>query len=385
MIQKNRAYALVAVSALMLLLAGIHQGGFQTAVILAAAEFGLGQTGMGILIAVQGSSIILAPLLSGFLADRFGKKPLLAAGAAAVLLGAAVAGVSHRMIPFVAGVFLVGCGSSVAEAVSSAAIADCCPGQSNRLINLCQFFYSAGAITGPILVQGLVDLMLPWRLLYGLLGVTFLALGWPLLRLRLPRLAAPRRERAGSPFTFLRSPAYAMLFISIVGYVGLENGFGYFAGSLFTLGLSAPHLSAYAVSAFWAGTAAARLIGSFWSLPARKCVVVHYTLAAALLLVMALCPVAGVSLAVSFLVGLAYGPIWSALVAMAAGEFPERSAGAVGLMSTGCGIGGALFPAVMGAMADHLEIRAPFVLLSITALLCALLGLCYLRRKGRQT
>ena len=83
MIQKNRSYALVAVSALMLLLAGIHQGGFQTAVILAAAEFGLGQTGMGILIAVQGSSIILAPLLSGFLADRFGKKPLLAAGAAA--------------------------------------------------------------------------------------------------------------------------------------------------------------------------------------------------------------------------------------------------------------------------------------------------------------
>ncbi len=377
-----RGYRLVVLSALMLLFDGLHLGGFQLAISSASAEFGLGKTGMGLLVAVQFASIIITPMISGGLADRFGKKPLLVAGVCCMLAGCLAAGLSHRLLPFSAGIFLVGSGGIICESVSSAAISDRYPEQSNRYINLCQFFFSSGAIVGPILLQAILNRSIPWRALYAILGAAFLLLLWPLLRLHLPRTSAAAAS-SGNPLRFLRSPAYALLFISIIAYVGLENGFGYFAGSLFELGLDAPQLGAYAISAFWAGTAISRLVNSVRSPAAPRLVIVYYLSSAAGLLLMALSRNAALSLAVSFLVGYSYGPIWSALVAMAAGEFPDQSAGAVGLMSTGCGIGGALYPVIMGVMADHMDIHIPFFLLAATALSGVLLGLLYRRRKRR--
>lgn len=373
---------LVALSSLMLLLAGLYLGGFQLVIASVSAEFHLDKTGMGLLVAVEYISMILMPSLSGLWADKVGKKPVLLTACASVMLGCLAAGVSHSLAPYVVGIFLVGGGGVVLEAITSATISDLAPEKSNRYINLCQCFFSTGAIVGPLALQAALDAGIPWRVLYAVYGIGILLLLLPLIRTPLPG-PAERRTALGSPMTFLRAPAFLMLFLSIVFYVGLENGFGYFAASLFDLGLDAPHLGAYAISAFWAGMAVSRLISSVRSFSASKSVVLYYVGSAAGLLILALSRSPWLSLAVSFLTGFGYGPIWSNLVALAAGEFPQRSAGAVGLMSTGCGIGGALYPVIMGAMADHLDIRVPFFLLTATALVGALLGIVYLRLKGR--
>ena len=181
-----RGYRLVVLSALMLLFDGLHLGGFQLAISSASAEFGLGKTGMGLLVAVQFASIIITPMISGGLADRFGKKPLLVAGVCCMLAGCLAAGLSHRLLPFSTGIFLVGSGGIICESVSSAAISDRYPEQSSRYINLCQFFFSTGALVGPILLQAILNRSIPWRALYAILGAAFLLLLWPLLRLHLP-------------------------------------------------------------------------------------------------------------------------------------------------------------------------------------------------------
>ena len=82
-----------------------------------------------------------------------------------------------------------------------------------------------------------------------------------------------------------------------------------------------------------------------------------------------------VSLVCCFAAGFSYGPIWSTLVAQATGLFPEAGAGAAGVMSAGCGIGGIVYPVLMGAVCDGMGLGGAFGLLAATAaagaVLCA--------------
>ncbi|MDD4312169.1 MAG: MFS transporter, partial [Eubacteriales bacterium] len=68
------------------------------------------------------------------------------------------------------------------------------------------------------------------------------------------------------------------------------------------------------------------------------------------------------------LIGFSFGPVWSSLMNLAARQHPGSSGGAMGLMSAGCGLGGALFPALMGLLSDQVDLRAAFVLLALSAL-----------------
>ena len=48
----------------------------------------------------------------------------------------------------------------IVESVCSAAVSDLHPSESNRLITLTQFFFSSGAILGPLGLQWAMDLSL---------------------------------------------------------------------------------------------------------------------------------------------------------------------------------------------------------------------------------
>jgi MFS family permease len=65
---------------------------------------------------------------------------------------------------------------------------------------------------------------------------------------------------------------------------------------------------------------------------------------------------------------------------LAAARCPGSSGGAMGLMSAGCGLGGAMFPALMGVISARLNLRAAFLLLAIAAAIAALLSLLAARR-----
>lgn len=76
---------------------------------------------------------------------------------------------------------------------------------------------------------------------------------------------------------------------------------------------------------------------------------------------------------------IAYAVLLIALLLTPVGQAPKQS-----LMSTGCGIGGALFPTLMGYMVDSYDFSIAFVMLSITALAAGIL--CFIvQRKTTQT
>ena len=100
---------------------------------------------------------------------------------------------------------------------------------------------------------------------------------------------------------------------------------------------------------------------------------VCFTLCAVLFVALVLNPIEWLSVVLSVLIGVSYGPIWTTLVGSAADAYPDRSGSAIGLMSTGCAIGGVVFPALMGAIATRFNFQWAFIALAVTALVASVL------------
>ena len=139
--------------------------------------------------------------------------------------------------------------------------------------------------------------------------------------------------------------------------------------------LSAGDFAAAAISAYWVGMTVSRMLFSAVLRDPKKTLVGCFLASAAFLLALAVSRNPMVSLVCCFAAGFSYGPIWSTLVAQATGLFPEAGAGAAGVMSAGCGIGGMLYPVLMGAACDWVGLGGAFGLLAATAaaggILCA--------------
>ena len=126
--------------------------------------------------------------------------------------------------------------------------------------------------------------------------------------------------------------------------------------------------------------ALSRLLFGLLPLKPERALVACLGVSGALFLALWLLKLPVPALVVCALIGFAFGPAWSSLMNLAAARCPGSSGGAMGLMSAGCGLGGALFPALMGVISARLNLRAAFLLLAVAAAIAALLSLLAARR-----
>lgn len=355
---------------------GFEMGGFQLVLSDISKEFDTTKTGMGFLVAAQHLSVVVMPLFFGGVADKTGKKPVLVGFGLVFILGCTLAALSGSVWIFIAGAFLIGAGYSVCECVSSALLTDQYPANGMRYMNICQCMLSVGAVISPIIIHfSMKNFKADWRILFFICATAYLVLLLPLAKTKFP-VNVKREEKAGmfKIREFMKSSVFVILLIAIILYVGLENGIGYFTETLFDLRLSEASLGAYAISAYWAGMAISRMVCGFRKQSPHRVLIVCFTLSCILFTVLAVSREAYLSFAVCALTGAAFGPIWSTLVGLAAKQFPNNTGGSVGLMSSGCGLGGIAYPVLMGWMADYLDISIAFLLLAATALAGG--GLC---------
>lgn len=383
-LSKPHTPALLPAFSGVLFFVGFEMGGFQLVLRSVSAEFSVGTIGAGLLVAAQYASVILMPLLFGRLSDRVGKKKVILSFSLVFLLGCALSALAHSVLVFAAGVFCVGAGYSVCETTGSAALSDISPERSARWINLSQGALSLGAVTSPLLTQfGIQTLGWSWRAVFSIAAAGALIAFLPLAFSQFPSGAAAKEPAVKPVHGFFADPAFALFFCSILLYVGLENGFGYFTESLFSVELNAASFGAYAISAYWASMALSRFV--FGVLPFRPERSLLFCLLAsgALFTALALLRLPVLSLVSCALIGFAFGPIWSSLMDLAARRHPGASGGAMGLMSAGCGLGGALFPALMGVLSAQIDLRAAFLLLALSALAAGVLSFLATRVQSR--
>ena len=353
---------------------GFYLGGVQLVISKVSRTYGQNAAGMGALIAAQHIAAVILPVALGVLADRIGKKPVLCIFAAIFSLGCFLAGLSQSLGVYVLGAVCVGAGYSVCESVSSAVLSELDDEKGARYINLSQAMLSLGAVISPFLVQWMQKSRhASWRLPFLICAAAYTLLALLLLMTVFPKRQSIAHERPRIRTNFFASRAFRLLFFSILLYVGLENGISYFAESLFSDQLSAGSLAAAAISAYWIGMTVSRMLFSAVMRSPKRTLIGCFLASAAFLLMLAVSKSPVLSLVCCFAAGFSYGPIWSTLVAQATGLFPEASAGAAGVMSAGCGIGGMVFPVLMGAVCEWADISGAFCFLSVTALLGCML------------
>ncbi len=361
---------LVFLAVVLMFFVGMEMGGFQLILSDVSAEFNTTKTGMGLLVAAQYVSVIAMPLIFGTISDRMGKKPVLTSFVGVFALGCLIAALSNSALVFVAGVFFIGAGYSVCESVSAALISDLYPDSSTRYINICQCALSVGAVLSPVTIHLIIQQFdMTWRVLFVICAAAYFILLFPLIKFKFSGMNTKQVPTSNTDFrNYFRSTVFITLFAAIILYVGLENGFGYFAKTLFDLKLDASDYGSWAISAYWMGMAISRMAAGLRKQSPKKVLIVSFALSGVIFTILALSQSALISLAACALTGMAFGPIWSTLVDLAAKAFPDSSGGAIGLMSSGCGVGGVLYPILMGIMADFFDIGIAFLLLAATAL-----------------
>jgi len=384
---KIRIPALLPVFSMLMFFVGFEMGGFQLALRNISGEFAVGAVGGGLLVAAQYVSVILMPLVFGRLSDRAGKRNVILIFLLVFFSGCVLAAFSGGVLLFAAGVFCIGAGYSVCESAGSAALADASPEHGARWVNLSQGALSLGAVTSPLLTQlGTQSFGWSWRAVFWICAAGALASLLPLVLTRFPATAASATEQPQKPArAFFSDTSFSLFFIAILLYVGLENGIGYFTESLFALRLNAASLGAYAISAYWASMALSRLVFGVLPVKPERALVLSLLVSAALFAALALLRSPVPALVAAALIGFSFGPVWANLMNLAAQRHPGNSGGAMGLMSAGCGLGGAVFPALMGVLSDRLNLGAAFALLAVAALVAGLVSLLAARRAEQHT
>jgi DHA1 family multidrug resistance protein-like MFS transporter len=137
---------------------------------LYAASFGVSATLVGMLVTIFGIGRIVANFPSGWLSQRMGRRPLLAAGPALVAVGAVGAALTTDFNWLLFWRFVQGVGSGMYQTVSLAALADISSPQTRgRLVGVYNAAIQFGASIGPFIggtVASLFGLAAPfWVLL----------------------------------------------------------------------------------------------------------------------------------------------------------------------------------------------------------------------------
>ncbi len=247
--------------------------------------------------------------------------------------------------------------------------------KAERYMNLAQSLFCAGAVFSPVITNLLiVEHGLTWRVSFFIAACGVAALTPALFLTPFARPEHTAKPKESGTRAFLLAP-FIVLLLMIFLYGGIETGAASYMDSLFTLGLAAPETGAYALSLFWLAMMLSRILFGCLQADADKLIWMGYAGAAIGIVILAMSKDAGLSLSAAGIIGFAMGPLWSAMIALAARWRPSRSGLAVTLMSAAAGSGGALFPLGLGFFLEHAGVSAVFWAVALAAAMAAVTAL----------
>ena len=362
----------------VLFLYAVYLGALGVLLPAIGASFGLGPAAEGRFFPANFLGFIAGVLLCGSLSDRLGRKAVLLGGVAAYALGLALFSRAGTPASALLATALIGAGSGAMETVASALAADLFPDRRAFLINALQVAFGVGAGLGPALAHALLAAGTDWRALYVALAAANVLL---FLALALQPVADTRHGSEALDWdalrAILRQPVFLALCLAQALYVGAEVGFASWMPTYFLRRL--PGGAAWAgavVTAFWIAMTLGRfatgaLVTRLPLLRLALFLAVGGTLGAALTPAWT---TPGAALAFVGVTGLCFSGIFGLLLAEAGERYPRYAGTTFGAVVAAGGIGGAVVPWAVGALAGTgAGWRGALLLIPlVTALLSAL-------------
>jgi len=343
------------------------------------AEFRWNYGGVGLVMASGSVAYFLSAYLAGRLVRPLGPKASIAFGVVLITAGLAFFASTPSLLLNALLYAAIGIGQGFIEINVNYAIVKI--DEDGRALNLMHAAFSIGAVAGPFVIGFLMGAGLSWTLVYRGMAAIFCLILAAVLALPFGRLPTPAAAEA-SGGARSRGSAYALGFVALFLYVGVELGVSNWIAELFvrTFG-SSEQLGSFMVSLYWLGLLAGRLgIPLLFpkARPDRILLVLAVGLSASTGLVAA-CAFAGpaalpLAAVATALAGLSCSAIYPVVVTLVGRAYPDAQGEAIGFAGTGGGIGAFLFVFLMSRIAKAAGIEAGFAFYALVAVLNA--GAC---------
>jgi fucose permease len=367
---------LVVLSGLAFVSLGLPDGLLGVAWPSMRAFFGRDLDALGTLLVAATTGYVASSFASGRLYRYVNLGAILAVSC--VVTGVALAGyaAAGHWLAVIALAVVLGLGGGAIDAALNTYAAT---NHGPRTLNWLHACYGIGAAIGPVIMTLVLGRGLPWQRGYALVASAQLALAgcfaltrrsWP--RAGLSATKAPFADTATIRAT-MTQPAALLGIATFIAYAGVEASVGAWTYTLLTAGRGlAPIEAGAAVSVFWGGLTAGRLLAALGGalIDARRLLgaSVYGVGLGTLVVWWAADPVttiAGVATA-----GCACGPIFPTLVATTPARVGLEHAGnAVGFQIAFAAVGLSVLPGVVGLIADAAGVETLATLFVALALL----------------
>lgn len=359
---------------------GFEAGGYQASLWNIGKDFDLSMTSMGLFAAMELFATMLAPILLGRWADSIEK-----AKSISLLLGIQFAASvivlftgSDRL--FLISVFFLGLTTSALQFISIAALAGAYPVSGGKKVAYITTMYASGALISPLVVDFYLRRGLDWRTLFGLL-----AAGSILSLVGILKSGSDQREAEAVQASDRKStdrlvlPAILLLGVIMCIYVGFENGFTFFVDTLFTDVLKAS-TGKLALSLFWAVMIPSRILVGRFSGHAKAILIASILAIPCTMLILSSSTSPAAALMLCIPLGFASGAIYPCVLTIMLPLAGKQTATATGIITSATGIGGVVFTAMTGFLADRFGMRQAMLILVSFFIISLFSALAVIRR-----
>jgi fucose permease len=334
--------------------------------------------GIGVFYFLYAAAYAAGSLGGGAATERLGRRTVLSVAVAIHAVGLVALGVAPAWGVFLVAALPAGLGAGALDGGVNGLFLDRFRSGRGRALNLLHLFFSIGALTAPLAVGFLVEAGVGWQAIVvgtGLgaipVALLFAIVEMPAGRRRATEPHGPLAEEPAKPVRGRFAAPLVLLALAIAFYVASEVGV---SNWLVRFLEPAPLTTATtALSLFWAGLAAGRLVSSQ---VADRFDHLRFATACAAGLAIALVvaifvPSLPISIACFALAGFASGPVFPMIIAIGGERYPDRSAAVSGLLTGAAVAGSTTYPPIMGFLSVTVGLTIAMVGNVILGLACA--------------
>jgi len=334
-------------------------------------DLGLSLAQRGVFLGAPFWGLVTAILLAGPIADRYGFRALLVLGAALQAGGLAAISWAPGYPVALIGAVLAGLGTGVMDALMTPIVCTVYPERRTQMSNLLHAFYAIGLILSVLLVTLLLQLVVPWRIVFRILAGVVIPYGVLVLILPLPGQSHAGPQRQPVRRLLGRGSFWLLMAAIFLGGAAEMGASGWLPNFIEEATKASRALSGLGLAAFGATMAVGRLAASFLAhrLGPRRLLLAGGLLCAIGLGLAALPVGAGLSIFWLAVAGLGVAGFWPTILGCAGDRFPRAGASMFSLLSAmgaaGCTIG----PLAVGVIAEKSSLPVALGALAVAPLL----------------
>ncbi len=343
---------------------GFEAGGYQASLYSIGQVYDLSVTGMGLFASVELLASMLAPLLLGSLADRSHKLKFLLIILGIQIVFAFTLFACNVETVFIIGIFLLGLTTSALQFISIAALMEAYPVSGKRKIGFMTSMYALGAFVAPLFVDRLLSMGFSWRVVFLALTIgSAIAFAGIFICRDFKTVEKAYGEHTDSVNSRFMIGGVLLLCVVMCIYVGFENGFAFFVDTMFTEVLNSSG-GKFAISLFWVVMIPARVLVGIFAYHAKKILIAAIISIPIITWLITMLNDAGLVITMIVPLGLACGAIYPSVLSTLIPFSGDKKATATAMITTATGIGGVVFTAFTGFMADRIGFKGAILMLS---------------------